>query len=245
MSGFVCGCTSEVLLDGVFASDFLHEYSHSGEIDTAETTVFSNTSKTYVPGLEDASVSFSGKFDTDTTTDTDSFSYKLDALKGVTTQLTLIPHGDVFGDPALLCKGLLTSQSTATSVDDVGSAEVEFQNTTGLERALILHPLAAKTVTGEGTALDNGASGSPTEDGASAILHVTAVSGTDTPTLTVKVEHSADDITYADLITFNAATGVGSQYGTATGTVNRYLKVTYTISGTNPSFTFHVAANRK
>ena len=63
---------------------------------------------------------------------------------------------------------------------------------------------------------------------------VSSASGT-SPTLDAKITHSADNVTYADLVTFTQATGVTSEVKTvAKGTtVNRYLKVQYTVGGSN------------
>ena len=67
-------------------------------------------------------------------------------------------------------------------------------------------------------------------------MHVTIASGT-TPTADFKVQDSADNISYSDLITFTQATGVTSERKTVSGTIEQYIKVTYTIGGTAPNFT--------
>ena len=73
----------------------------------------------------------------------------------------------------------------------------------------------------------------------------TTVSG-NTPTLTAKITHSADNVTYADLITFTALTSAGAEVKEiASGTtINRYLKVVYTVSGTTPSLSVIVGLGR-
>lgn len=72
-------------------------------------------------------------------------------------------------------------------------------------------------------------------------LDVTAVSGT-TPSLTLAVEKSADGTTWTAADTFPARTTTGAVtrdiYG---GGFNR-LRVSWTITGTTPSFTFSVTA---
>ena len=81
--------------------------------------------------------------------------------------------------------------------------------------------------------------------GGAGILIVSAKSGT-SPTLDSKIQHSADDTTYADLVTFTQATNTTSEVklvdeGT---TVNRYLKAILTVGGSTPSFTAIIAFGR-
>jgi hypothetical protein len=87
--------------------------------------------------------------------------------------------------------------------------------------AKLLHPHGQDTVSTNGTALDNSAS---TAFGGRGNLHITAITGT----WTIKVQHSADNMTWADLITFTQATAIGGQTSAVTGTVDRYLRVTST-----------------
>lgn len=238
---FSHGSKAKVLLDGFNASNYVKEVSFEGERDTAEITVLGDTAKSYMPGLEDATVSFEGFYDYELADPTLAFSHKLNSLHATITQATYMPTGDTLSAPAFLVQGFLTSDSQETSVDDAVVEEFEIQNNTGVMNGIVLHPLAGRTTTGNGTGVDNGAL---TSNGAQAVLHVTAVSGTSTPTITVVLEHSVDNTTYVPLISFAAKTAKGSEYKTATGTVNRWLRVKWTITGTTPSMTIHVAAQR-
>ena len=63
---------------------------------------------------------------------------------------------------------------------------------------------------------------------------------------TIKVQHSANDSSWADLITFTVV-GASTKLGeikAVTGTVNRYLRVTASTAGSSGSITFMVAATR-
>lgn len=242
---FTHGYLANILLDGFVATDYLSELSEEGEIDVAETTVFGHTAKQYVPGLEDSTVSFSGRFDSNTTDDTLSFSYKIDSLLRQETQATVMPRGDGLGELCYLVRGIVTSQSIEASVDDIAAVELEMQNTNGLQRGVVLHPLGSQTTTDTTTGTTPVDNSTASTKGATAVLHVTNVTGTGSPSLDVKVQHSTDENTWADLITFGSKTAKGSEFASATGTVNRYLKVIWTIDGTNPEFAFHVALHRK
>jgi len=76
-------------------------------------------------------------------------------------------------------------------------------------------------------------------------LDVTAVSGT-SPTLDVAI-NTYDEVggNWHLLATFDRMTATGTDVGYVGYGLGEKLSVTYTIDGTNPSFTFSVAANLK
>ena len=84
--------------------------------------------------------------------------------------------------------------------------------------------------------IDNSAG---TSNGASAYLQSFAVSS---GSCVVKVQHSTNDASWSDLITFTGATGITAERGTSSGTVNRYLRVIS--SGTFSNCTFNVVIRR-
>lgn len=79
--------------------------------------------------------------------------------------------------------------------------------------------------------------------GAVAHLHITAFTGTD---ITVKIQHSTNDSTWADLMTFTTATGAGSERAeVASGVpINQYVRAQVS-AGTFASATFTVAFARR
>lgn len=98
------------------------------------------------------------------------------------------------------------------------------------EDGVILQELEAKTADWDtdSESVDNAASSS---NGGSGYLQVTAYSGFDS--VVVKIRHSADDSTYADLITFTTVTaGPTAERKTVSGTVNRHLLVSGDVTGT-------------
>jgi hypothetical protein len=101
--------------------------------------------------------------------------------------------------------------------------------------------LRTDTSATDGSDLDGGAA---TDYGAQAYLQVTAFDGTD---VTVKVQHSADNSTWTDLITFvqtTAAPQTDRETVTNTATVDRYLRAVTVTTGGFTSVTFAVAINR-
>lgn len=94
-----------------------------------------------------------------------------------------------------------------------------------------------KTSTGNGTDYSLGAVSAT--QAVYCFLHVTSVSGTDTPTLTVKVQSSADGSSWDDVISMTAVTAVGAEVKSVAGAnTDTHWRVIWTISGTTPSFSF-------
>jgi len=107
---------------------------------------------------------------------------------------------------------------------------------------LVLAPAAQRTSTLTGTGIDV----LDYEGVALAVLNASAGTGT-TPTLDVKLQHSDDDSTYADVTggTFTQVTDAAETAGVQVLKVNvselkRYVRVIGTIAGTTPSFEFGI-----
>lgn len=98
---------------------------------------------------------------------------------------------------------------------------------------------AARTATGQGSAVVLGDKGT-----LSLVLNVGAASGT-TPTLNVTVEtrHDSGDA-WRSAGTFAQKTAAGSERKSFAG-IDREVRVSYTIGGTTPSFTFGVTGEAK
>jgi len=70
-------------------------------------------------------------------------------------------------------------------------------------------------------------------------LVVTAVTGT-TPVLTVVLEHSPDGQSWSTHSSFTAITAAGTQRKVAAG-LDRFIRCSWSLTGTTPSATFRVA----
>lgn len=230
---FVHGKGAAVLVDEYDLSAFLNSYDGAATADTAEVTTFGNGAKAYVGGLKDATISLSGFFDGST----GAVDEVLQAALGGSALITLCPAGaGTIGNRCSLADCISTSYSVSAPVGDAVTVSAEAQVSGGMLPGVVLASLVARTATGNTSSVDNGAS---TANGAKAFLHVTAFTGTN---VTVKVQESADNSTWADCITFAQATGVTSEAATAASTIDRYLRVN--ISGTFTSVTFAVAIAR-
>lgn len=207
-----------------------------GETDMADATTLADDDKVYIPGQNDGQFSFSGVFDTAGTALVDSIFKS--AIGTATTVFEHLPAGDVAGSRGRACLGNESKYDIQSPVADIVTIDAEIQSAVGFEAIVVLQALTA-SLTGAGTTTGIDNAGSTTNGGA-AYLQVTAING---GTAAIKVQHSADDNTYADLATFTNVTALGAERVAVTGQVNRYLRVVRAITG--GTATAHVAFARK
>tara|TARA_Y100000310_G_scaffold225999_1_gene228086 strand:- start:478 stop:1197 length:720 start_codon:yes stop_codon:yes gene_type:complete len=150
--------------------------------------------------------------------------------EGNTIHKGMVGHTGAFGG----------SYTRTASRNELHKASATWTVTGQKDDAMILHALGSESASGTGGAANNDASSA---DGGAAYLQVTVKSGT-TPTLDAKVRDSADNSTYADLISFTQATGVTAERKTVSGTVNQYTLASWTHGGTAPEFTFLIGFAR-
>ena len=228
-----------VLYGGYNLSGYLNDISVPREVDTVDVSTFGATNKQYIPGLADGSASGSG-FWSGAAGEVDAV---LAATFGTANNVLSVGYGGTtLGNRGDLMSGIHSSYEVAGSIGDAVGVSFELQASGGVYSGVFLHALTAETATGNSASVDNAAA---TTAGFAMNLHVTSVEGTATPTVTSKVQHSTDNSTWVDLGTFAAATAIGGQHVTGTGTVNRYIREVHTISGTNPNITFAVQFARK
>ena len=232
---FVHGKGTEVFVDAVDFSSYFNNVDSTSMAEVGETTTFGKDSKTYVVGNKDGTISISGFFDT---TQDETIQ---PLLGGNDFVLSVGFDGLDATDQCVFTKGNITNYGVSSTVSDIVATAIEVQSDSGIFNGKVLEN-ATYTSTTNGTARDNTVS---TSNGGGAFLIVSSASGTN-PTLDAKITHSADNSTYADLVTFTQATSTTAEVKTvAEGTtVNRYLKAVFTIGGTTPSFTAIIGFGR-
>lgn len=227
---FVHGKTCTVLVNDSDVSRFFNDISWANELDAVDVTNFgSNGSKEFIAGLADSKISAAGLFDGTAVTGSDEI---LAAALAGGDQIVLTALGaNAVGVACKIAAGVETTYEVAEKVTDVVTTKAEFQANGGADSGKVLaaaRSVATATTTNE-VSVDRGAS---TANGGIAQLHVTANASNNTTV--VKVQHSANNSTWADLATF---TTVGAADTTAeqvevAGTVNRYLRAISTTAGT-------------
>ena len=137
-----------------------------------------------------------------------------------------------------------TSYEVSSPVGDVVSVSYDAQSDGGIDQGVSLAALASVSATTTGSSHDNSASSA---NGGVAQLHVTA--NTWSANTTLKVQHSADNSTWADLATFTVvATTVKTSERvivTSGTTVNRYLRAVATLSAGTGAITYQISFARR
>jgi hypothetical protein len=169
------------------------------------------------------------------------------ALSGlpITDTQIMYTHGTALGNPAacMICKQLDYNPTRAANGMLTVSVSAQ-SNGYGLEWGRLLTAgLRTDTAATNGTSIDGGGS---TAFGAQAYLQVTALTGTD---VTVKIQDSADNVTFADVTSFAFAQTTAAHTfqriaTTNAATIRRYLRVATTTSGGFTSATFAVVVVR-
>lgn len=110
-------------------SDVLTDVSFPQSVETAETSAFGSSAKSYVVGLSDATLSVSGNFDT-------TVDAHLIAVLGQAATLSFEygPEGSTAGDAKYTGECLMTSYEKSGAVGDVVTFSSEFQVTGAVTR---------------------------------------------------------------------------------------------------------------
>jgi hypothetical protein len=239
---FIHGKDSQVIHGVYDLSPYLNDASVSADVSTAETTAFGASAKSYIVGLRDATVSASGMFDGAASAVDEILAASIgsDTLAPVTIGY----NGTTLDNRVSLVLAKTTSYQVSTPVGDVVSVSYSAQADGGLDQGVSLAALASVSATTTGTANDNTASSA---NGGMAQFHVTA--NTRDATVVITIAHSADNSTFADLVTFTTV-GIGATTSerslVASGTtVNRYLRAVATLGAGTGSITYQVSFARR
>tara|TARA_R100001460_G_scaffold25771_2_gene51987 strand:+ start:4958 stop:5674 length:717 start_codon:yes stop_codon:yes gene_type:complete len=223
--GFKHGKDTKVFVNSSNFSTYFNSADANRTADIAESTTFGNSNKTYIAGEKDGTISLAGFFDATA----DATLQPL--LGGADLDLVVGIDGLDTGDSATFMKGNINNYAVSSPVGDIVATSVDVQSDEGMWNGKVLVASAFTTTGAQGSADDNSAS---TSNGFGAFVIVTSVSGT-SPTGDIKIQHSADNVTYADLITFTQVTAATSEVKfVAEGTtINRYIRVHNTIGGSS------------
>lgn len=101
-------------------SNVLTDVAISKTADVAEVSAFSNSSKAYVAGLKDATITISGSFDA-------TVDGYLKAILGVEGDFEFYPIGTTGGNPKASGKAIMTSYDRTPDVGGAVSFSAAFQ----------------------------------------------------------------------------------------------------------------------
>lgn len=223
-------------------SDYLAGVDEGNAPPALDITTFGHTNVVEVPGGSTATtLDFSGFLSVG--------AGEIDAvlraaLTGQTqVAFTLSRGGNSIGARAAVGKVRQGDYNLTAAAGEVWALDGNFAVPTGLLGGYLLKALGATSGAGTtfSTAVDYGAQ---TTGGYAATLHVTAASGTGSPSLIVTVQTCTTQAgVYVDAFSFTTVSGTTptSEYKTATGvTLDRWRRVKMVLAGTSPVYTFGV-----
>lgn len=238
MPTFSHGSRGRIYLNGYDLSPYFKEVETSGELDWADTTALGDTHKKGIPGQASAQLSGSGMHD-------DSAGAVVGVLTAAetdaATEVVHFVNTDAIGKFGYGMQGVENTFNVNTPVDDVAAVSMEAQSNQGFERVVALRAKSASDTAGtaSGTSVDNSVG---TNAGAAGYLHLFSNGG---GTVTCKVQHSTDNSSWNDLLTFTDVVGTTptSERVQISGTVNRYLRAQIIKTGAG-AVTASISASR-
>lgn len=228
------GNTGRLILGNVALSGYLNEAGIDRTVDVGDVTVLTSTGHEVIPGLGSAKVPLAGFLD-----DTPHGVMTADLAVTAGEVVSYATSGFAVGNATVHCLTHTTSAMAPSKPDAPNEWKLDLTSSGTIDHGVSLADLAAQTTTGNGTSQDNTASSA---DGGAAFLHVTAYSGF--TNVAFKIQHSTDGTTWSDLASFTSVTATTSQRVEVSGTVNRYLRVIRTVSGTG-SVTYQASFARR
>lgn len=241
------GSKARAFLSGYDITGVMRAAGSAQSAGVAESSVWGMTSKRYTPSdIRDATLTGSGVWE-HTGATPGSIDELLHTKLGGSHVCTWLPVGDGHGNRARAIGGVETQFEIAADLESVVEFNFELAAEVGyLHQGRVLRALAgANSISGtaNGTSLDDlGAAGTTTK-GAAGAVHVIQKGG-GAGTITVKIQHSADNSVWNDLITFTGRTASGlAEYLEVSGTVQRWLRATWTVTG--GTWDVHVVGGRK
>lgn len=185
-----------------------------------------------------------GLFDDATGSSNDAISGK----QGLSRVLCWGVEGNLAGRRFTGAAGSFASKYLRKPVKDkFHEATADYAISGSVDEGRILHALKQETAAGNTEGADSVDNAASSASGGAAYLQVSQLALGGYTNLTVKVRHSADDITYADLTTFAVVTAApAAERKVVAGTVNRHLAASWawTGSGSGQSATFMVGFAR-
>lgn len=223
------GKATAVAMAGMDISAWLNSIQTTDTTDVAETSGFQQNDKTYIGGMNDATLAFAGRFQGQAAT--------IEAL----VRANITNRGDIpitvgwgvgyaAGQPVLFGRGPTTSLKITAPISDVVAIASDLQfSGDGIYDGKRVCGSAAFGATANGITFDN-ADVTPIGN-LGACLHLTQ--NTRNGTAIVALQHSTDGTVWVDLVTFTiVAAGINSaQIIPIPSSINRYIRIVVTTTG--------------
>ena len=212
------------------------------EAESKDTTAFAPTGDVWheeLSGIKSASLTASGQWEAGDASKVDDEAF---GDFGSVGAVSVCPATAADASLAWLTQYNRRQYQLLGGVGDVAPWSWQANGSWPLVRGQVLATPAAKTSSSTGTAVQLGAVTSAQH--LYVALHIFSVSGT-TPSLTVAIQsdNASNFPSAATVTTLTAANAIGSQITRVAGAItDDWFRVSYTITGTTPSFLFAVTA---
>ena len=230
-----------VYFNGVSLGCALTSVDGTAEVEALDATTLCQSSRKFVPGMRNGTVSMSGIWDYDSTNLDEIHNVFSTAYANGSTGhaiVTLAALAD--GVDAMLFSATQSSYNVDVQNGQLVTCTADFQTVDGLNFGDVIFTASVNNTTTDGTAYDKGAA---TSNGG---YFVAQVQNPNEYAGNIKLQHSTDNSTWVDLVTFTL-TGAGAKYEsfgqTVSGTVNRYVRARATSS--TGAVTFQAAFARR
>lgn len=210
-----------------------NDLQHSRKADKIDTSGFGTRVRSSLPGLQDGSLKIKGL----ATMDRGTLNWQIGQWFGRTSPVNawFALEGLNALSPITMQPSSIIDASVMAKLKDAVDFDLELDARGAYDDGFILLSPGTllTTSSGTGSLLDDSNYGGATTYGAAAQLHVWAFDGGTTPSVTVTIQHSPDGTTWTNLITFSAASTVGSQriVVPAGTTINQKIQAIWTVTG--------------
>ncbi len=223
--------TGIVLVNGYDLSAYFKTINTEAEQAILDSTNLATSgARTFNVGLNEHRVSGEGFFDYNSSTPADGLNKQLSDALGSTAALVMVgTDGATLGYPAWMANVREKSFSIKEIVGDLIMVNFEATATNDTTNKAFATGVWLMNATQTGAANGTGYDNSATSTGYFAQCHVTGSDGT----ATVKVQHSTNNSTWADLVTFGGAIAskTAAQASSTSTSVNRYVRAIVTAIG--------------
>lgn len=232
MAGKFGSASAFILVDGYnLSSSKVRDFSYKVAAEHEDTLGLGDSFKSSVPtGMSVLTIKQGGGFlDTSTNGGHAALKGVASSPQGTARVLTFGYAGNTIGETYVGAEGVYAQAYEVISEGSkLTKANAEYAVSGQIDRGVILHILEAETIDEDGASVDNATSSA---SGGAGVLQVTAFSGlTDA---VIKIQHSANNADWADLITFTTVTAAPTaERLTVSGTVDRYLRYSINVTGT-------------
>jgi hypothetical protein len=231
----------KLFIDGFDRSGDFNRFNMQYTVDELDSTTIGDTTKEFLAGLID--MKFDGEvFTSHGTGEVETVSY---ANFNTADKIISLYPSSTAGTVGHAFESLELEMSPIMKIGDLARMTIRASNSgSAVIRVTDMEGLVTKTTTGDGTVRQLGAVSATQK--LYSVLHVTSASASDSLTVTVKSDSIEGFSSPTTQITHTAFTDEGAEIKTADGAItDTWYRISWTITGTSPSFAFDVGVGIK